>query len=337
MIVMEYLKCFKRVTPRINITYKCNMFSYCKYCYSKEELKKYKDDMTIKDFKNIIKWFKEGYKIDEVVFLGGESTFHEEIEKFGQVLKQEKIGCFIFTNGCFNEDKLDIIKKIDAFHTVFFHFEQEFLDTPKFRKIFLRNLKGLSKYKNIVFRFNTGDPFFDFKELIDLSKKYNASIAYSFTSPSVNRKIDYVDITDMKKYIPRLLEFIKTAHENNIELLDKRPLPICVFDEKDIDMVKKNGGVRCVCCVGSVCVNPDLSLIAAPTLTNIKTSPVTDVKNLKEKVDFLQKEVEKLKWEKPTKPECINCNHWKNHDCQGGCTTYKLCEKLVTIKHVSTR
>jgi organic radical activating enzyme len=328
-MAIEYLKCFKRVTPRINITYKCNMFSYCKYCYSKEELKRYKDDMTVQDFKNIIRWFKEAYNIDDVVFLGGESTFHPELEKFGKVLDSENIGCFIFTNGCFNNEKLEIIKKIKAFHTVFFHYEQEFLDNPNLRKIFLRNLDELSKNKKIVFRYNTGNPDFDFQELIALSKKYNAYIAYSFTSPSVNRKIDYVKITDMKKYIPRLLEFIKTAHENGIELLDKRPLPLCVFDEKDIDMVKKIGGVRCVCCVGSVCVNPDLSLIAAPTLTTIRTSPVENKKDLEEKVEFLQQAVEKLKWDNPTITECVDCKHWKNHECQGGCTTYKLCEKLV--------
>lgn len=331
-ITIKYLKCFNRVTPRINITYKCNMFSYCKYCYSKEELKTYKKDMTVEDFKKIITWFKEIYHIDDVVFLGGESTTHAKLEEIGEVLNTESIGCFLFTNGCFTEDKREIIKKIKAFHTVFFHYEPEFLNNPKLRKIFLKNLDELSKKKSILFRFNTNNPDFDFKELIELSKKYNAQIAYSFTSPSVNREIDYVKIADMKRYIPQLKRFIKAAEKNHIELLDKRPLPLCIFDEHDVEMVKKIGGVRCVCCVGSVCVNPDLSLIAAPTLTTIKTDPPENKEELYKKVEQLQEKVNQLKWQTPTIQKCVTCKHWKNHDCQGGCTTYKFREKAFGEK-----
>lgn len=321
---MKYLKCFKGITPRINITYKCNMFSYCKYCYSKEELKEFKDDMTVKNFNDVISWFKDAYDIDDVVFLGGEITFHTELEKIGNILNKKKVGCFIFTNGCFNKEKLDILKKINAFHTIIFHYEEKFLSNKKLRKIFLRNLEELSKLKNIMFRFNTGDPNFNFKDLIDLSKKYNASIAYSFTSPTLNREINYVKISDMKKFIPCLKEFIKVAYENNIELLNKRPLPLCIFDEKDVNMVKEMGGVRSVCCVGSVCVNPDLSLYAAPTLMPIKTNPVKNKEDLIKKVNLLKGEIEKLKWQVPTIPKCISCKHWKKHECQGGCTVYKL-------------
>ena len=97
---VDYLKYVKKITPRLNITYKCNMFSYCKYCYSKEELKKYKSDMTVEGFKKIITWFKEAYKIDDVVLLGGESTIHSEIDKIGAVLNSKKVGCYLFTNGC---------------------------------------------------------------------------------------------------------------------------------------------------------------------------------------------------------------------------------------------
>ncbi len=300
------------------------MFSYCKYCYAQEELKNFKKDMTINDFKKIIKWFKQVYKIDNVVFLGGESTTHPKLEKFGKVLDDEKIGCFIFTNGCFDKEKLEIINKIKAFHTVFFHYEPEFLKNPKLREKFLRNLCELSKTKSIVFRYNTGDPDFDFKELIDLSKKYNASIAYSFTSPSLNKSIEYVKISDMKKFAPQLLKFIKAAEINHIGLLNKRPLPLCIFSEKEIDYVKKIGGVRAVCCVGSVCINPDLSLIAAPTLTTIKKSPPKNKMDLFEKVEYLQKKINEKKWNAPTIPECINCKYFKNHECQGACTVYKF-------------
>jgi hypothetical protein len=57
---------------------------------------------------------------------------------------------------------------------------------------------------------------------------------------------------------------------------------------------------------------------------NIKTDPVKDKEDLAKKVDFLQEEVEKLKWQVPTITECVNCEHWKNKECQGGCTVYKL-------------
>jgi len=321
---MEYLKCFNKVTPRINITYKCNMFSYCKYCYSKEELKKYPNDMKIKDFLRLIQWFKEAYQIENVVFLGGESISHPEFKKFGEILNSENVGCFLFTNGCFSKEKLEIIKNINAFHTVFLHFEPAFLNNKLLRKKFLKNLEELTKVKKIVFRYNTGDPKFDFSELIELSKKYNASIAYSFTSPTINRDIEYVKLNNLKKYVPQLIKFLEETEKNGIDVLDKRPLPLCIFDQDELNKYLKNGMIRSDCCFGSVCVNPDLSLIASPTLTNIITSPPENKNDLIKKVNLLQNKVDNLKWNTPTILKCKNCSRWKNHECQGGCTVYKV-------------
>jgi len=297
---MKYLSCLEEFSPRFNITYKCQMFLYCKYCYAKEELKKFKDDMTIDDFSNMIKWFNEEYGLKNVVFIGGESTIHPELEEFSNILTKNQIGGYLFTNGCFNQKTLDIIMRSKSFHTIVFHYEPSFFSNPKLKKLFLKNLDELSKLKNIIFRYNTGSPEFDYDELINLSKRYNASIAYSFTSPSLNRKIDYVKIEGMKKFVPQLIRFLKDAEKNGVEVVDKRPLPYCIFDEEELKFIKKIEGIRTVCCKGSVCVNPDLSLIAAPTLTTIKTTPVKSKNDLIEKVNELSKKVENLKWKHPT-------------------------------------
>ena len=71
-------------------------------------------------------------------------------------------------------------------------------------------------------------------------------------------------------------------------------------------------------------VNPDSSLIAAPTLTSIIKTPPIDKEDLVKKVNELQKTVNDLKWNNLTKPECIDCKYWKDQECQGGCTVYKL-------------
>jgi len=62
----------------------------------------------------------------------------------------------------------------------------------------------------------------------------------------------------------------------------------------------------------------------APTLMPIKTNPVKNKEDLIKKVSLLKGEIEKLKWQIPTIPKCISCKHWKKHECQGGCTVYKL-------------
>lgn len=331
---MKYLKIFDKLTPRINITYKCNMFSYCSYCYSKEELNKYKTDMKIEDFTKIITLFKQAYGIEDIVFLGGESTMHSDIEQMGEILKRETIGSFIFTNGCFNQDKFNILKNTNSFHTIIFHYEESFLNNGVLKKIFIRNLSGLSKNKNIILRFNTGKINFDYKELINLAKQFHASIAYSLTSPTLNRDIKYVPMNEMRKYIPGLIQFIEEAYNNKVEVFTKRPLPLCIFNQNEIELLKSNGGLRAICCIGSICVNPDLSLIASPTLTKLYCEPVNNLTDLINKVEELSEKVENLKWKSPTTPSCNECEYWKKRQCQGACTVYKMCREKQIIEPV---
>ena len=333
---MKYLRLFDKITPRINITYKCNMFSYCSYCYSKEELKKYKSDIKLEDFERIISMFKQAYEIQDIVFLGGETTMHPAIGQMGEILKKQSVGSYMFTNGCFNKDKLNIIKNSSAFHTIIFHYEKTFLNNDALRKKFLKNLSELSKNKNIILKFNTGEINFEYSELIHLATQFNASIAYSLTSPTLNRDIDYVPMKYMRKYVPRLIQFIEEAHENNIEVFAKRPLPLCIFNQNEKELLNSVGGLRCICCIGSICINPNLSLIASPTLTELQSQPVTDLKDLIRKVETLSKKVEDLKWNSPTTTACNECDYWKNRQCQGGCTVYKMCRDKQSIEPVIT-
>lgn len=330
---MKYSSCFQELTPRINITYKCPLFAFCDYCYSKKELEQYPNDMTVENFSKIITWFRDAFNIKNVVFLGGELTTHPELEKFSEILTEKQVGGFFFTNGCFNKEKQKILKNSQSFHTIIFHYEPIFFTKPILRNLFFNNLDEISRGKAIIFRFNTGSPLFNFQEPIDLSMKYNASIAYSFTSPTLNnRKTDYVKIEEMKEFVPQLIRFIKVAAENGIEIFNKRPLPLCIFNDKQLKIMKNVGGLRATCCVGSVAVNPDLSLIAAPTLTTIKTPPVKDKNDLIQKVNDLSNKIEKLKWEQPSIKKCLNCKFWERKECQGACTVYKMCRNS-NFKH----
>ena len=189
---MRYWESLGEFSPRINITYRCQLFSYCEYCYARDELRNYPNDMDIQDFSNIIGWFKELFGIRSVTFLGGECTVHPDLKSFLRVLDEEDTSCFLFTNGCFNDEVEEVIENSSSLAAVIFHYEPSFLRENILRDRFLRNLRRLSRNKEIIFRFNTGEPFFEFKELVELSEKYNASIAYSLTSPSLNKPNKYV-------------------------------------------------------------------------------------------------------------------------------------------------
>ena len=323
---MNYRNSLSILSPRINITYKCFLTSYCKYCYAKKELDKYKDDMTIEDFSKIIKWFKEAFKIKNIVLLGGESTVHPDLKIFSDLLNDYKINSFLFTNGCFNKDIQKIIKNSASFKTIIFHYEQSFFTNLKLKSLFLNNLKELTG-KKIIFRYNINTPKFNFKNLIELSNKYNASIAYSFTTPTLNNHVEYFELKKIRELVFQLIDFIKEASENNIEIFNKRPLPLCIFNKEQMEYIKNNSYLRLICCENSISVNPDLSLYAAPTLTSIKTSPVKDKEDLIQKFKHLTQYIEKVKWEYPSLPDCKKCKFWIKKECQGGCTVYKLLDK----------
>ncbi|RLF39154.1 MAG: hypothetical protein DRN12_07355 [Thermoplasmata archaeon] len=322
---MSYLESLGRFSPRINITYRCQLFSFCEYCYAKNELRNYPNDMRIEDFSKIITWFKDLFSIKIVTFLGGESTVHPQLASFFEILRERNINSFLFTNGCFDESKRKIILDSPSVTTMIFHYEPSFLREKSLRNKFFDNLEKLSKSKEIVFRFNTSNPSFEFKELIELSDRYNASIAYSFTSPSLNNPGNYyVRIEEMKRFVPQLIKFIETAYSQGIKVFSKRPLPLCIFSEDELSLMKEKSGLRSICCIGSITVNPDLSLIPAPTLTTIKTDPIKSKKDLADRVKELSEKVERLKWAELSIEKCGECKFFKNRECQGACTAYKL-------------
>lgn len=311
-----------KFVPQFNVTLRCNMYNICDYCYIKNERNSSPLDIDTKDFSKILNWFIV-LNVDEIILLGGEPVLHPLFEELLHIIEMRKITARLFTNGTYNSHTAKLILSSECIKTIFFHYDENYMRDADRGKIFLSNLKNASfTGKKIWLRWNIDSPDIDCSGVISLSRKYSASIGYSFSVPT--SRANATQITKAHYYADSLIRLVKSASENRIEIEPARAIPLCAFDEQQLEFLKNNGNLKGNCiAINDITVNTDLTLQLCSIAHPIRTTRVSGIKDLEEKITFLKGEEAKLR-SSPVIPECSKCRFFENGDCQGGCYAYKL-------------
>lgn len=299
------------------------MYRICDYCYVRVQEKVMPQDLGVREFAQILDWFQH-LSVDEIILLGGEPTLHPDFPAFLATIEEKRISTRLFTNGFFSGGAARRLGKAAWIETVFFHYDANYLNhSTAGKKQFLHNLDHASQCnKRIWLRWNIDRPDNNVAELIALCKRYAANIGYSISVPTFQG--NHISLTDIHHYVRSLMHFITLAHENGIEVEPARAMPLCVFDTDQLRVLKKYNKLsgRCTA-LYDLTVNTDLSLQLCSVTHSIHTSPVSGLRDLKEKIEFLQNEETRLKGE-PLIPACKECMYSSSGECQGGCYGYKL-------------
>jgi len=318
--------------PTFAITYDCNMYRYCQYCYAKDFSLNNpgRNNMSIEDFRKIVKLFIN-YGVKEIVLVGGEPTVHKDFYLFLDYIKESGLKARMFTNGFYSKEKSDIICSNRRLKVLFFHYDDHYFDSrgKKFEYIYMNNLaQAKASGKDIYLRCNFDLPDFQFKKLVSLASRLDTKIAYSFTTPAPG-DVPYTKLTQYARYLPQYRKFTETAKKRGLRLFLARPLPLCMFrDQKDINFFKKYADLHSTCvAIKDLTINPDTSMQLCLVTFALQKGPIGGMRELLSKMDYFKKLEKRLHRFPPTR-ECSECKYfWRQ--CQGGCFSFHIYSQEV--------
>jgi organic radical activating enzyme len=315
----------------ILITTNCNF--NCYFCKNQKLIDNINSEISIKNFKTILKWHKQ-QNLNQIVLTGGEPTVHNNFGKIINELKQYGMKARLSTNLIFSENILNKIKN-DVFFEISIHYFKENCKNKNFEK----NLRTLKKnYNNIVLRYiiNKNN---DFSILSFAKKNKIKTIDISIQIPFGNNKILKKDLLlELNITKIKLMNFIKKSIKLGIFPRIVIAIPLCVFSKTEIKYLSKNSELHGVCniilpSVGGTVVHPDLSLswCNADFFHLNRNINLLKFNNNEEILDFYKLKIHELCWNKFLFKECIKCEYNLNKMCHGGCLGYKLLIKKSNI------
>lgn len=312
-----------KLVPQINITFKCNMYQICDYCYIRELKRQLPLHMSGEDFSRLLEWLV-ALGVDEIILLGGEPTLHPSFAELIRAVETADRSARMFTNGSYERATADLLSANRHIQTVFFHYDESYLSPANGnRQRFLDNLRSASRSgKKIWLRWNIDSTNADHSEVVSLAEEYSASIGYSISVPVLG--LNRIPILEVHQYAASLVRFVESASERHIDIQPGRAMPLCGFSPEQLDFLRAKGNVQGQCvAINDLTVNTDLSLQLCSVTHSLRTTRVSGLSDLQEKIEFLKEREQELR-AKPSIPECDGCSFFEAGTCQGGCYGYKL-------------
>jgi len=300
----------------INPTYKCNQ--KCSYCYAKNTVKNFPQDMTIADFKRVLRWVKPQNL--QILFAGGEPTQHPDFTEMLDICKKNKMKFRIATNALFEKPMTARLSKQKTLRNLINYNARSFYSKSK-NKIFLQNLKQMHKNRiPFIFYYNIRktDALSDYDELIKKARRYDVNVGICLTVPH------NLDLADEAK---KTIYLIENAKRQNVKCSLVRPVPKCMFSKNQWKKIKPALNKYyhfSVCDIGPVIVNPDLSVFPCNSLNSqdMKGPSILNFKNLDSVFSHYRTSLTKRS-RKPLDKKCISCAWFYDLSCQGGCLANK--------------
>ncbi|MBN2619366.1 MAG: radical SAM protein [Spirochaetales bacterium] len=335
-IYTEFKKLRRSVTAKnypkqgfISPSYRCNLD--CAYCFSKDMLKKFNEDMTIENYKLYIKKLKKDFDVQEIGFFGGEPTYFPKLIEFIEEAENEALYCNLASNGIIDSKTWGDIVARNSIRMITLHIEDDdFYREKKIIETLLSNISSALKLgRQIIFRFNISKENIDWnflKKYIDLVPKFRFSFALPF--PSVRGDNTFIELNDMGKYGATIISMIDYISHNcsNYEIVLAKPIPLCVFTEYEYDQILNNIKYKNICEIdknnntNNLMINPDGSYQPCVALNSDKFiyNDFLKTESLSSNYHLNINRVLKT----PIMEKCNLCYLFTIGACQGACYAY---------------
>jgi len=311
----------------------CNL--KCSYCFANCDPKN-KINISDENYAYILDFFRRSGH-SELRLLGGEPTLHPKFEQWvNDGIKDpffHKIQ--LFSNALALDQKLS--------HSIV-HPKVSFLINLNGPKVIGENIysETVNNVENMVFEYrrrnieprvtlgiNIFEPHFDYSYIIEESKKLNLkTIRYSITVPSNNNQAG--TLQHYESYVPRLVEFLDSCHENGImPHIDCNNPPKCIFSNEALVNFIYSGFdlVHREMCRPVMDIRPDLSVARCFVFEDYLSVNIKDFDTVAEIQEFFIREIDSKRFFNPAFKECSVCRFWQEKKCQGGCLGYNIQNK----------
>lgn len=325
---MNYRSCWLTVNRACNLR--------CKWCYAQSTNFLASDDMELDVAKQAIDICKE-MKIKHIIIIGGEPTIYKNLFNVIDYCHSQNLGCGIVTNGLackdlsfVNELKQHKINSIslslkgenrDIFKEITGRDAYE--DTKEAITNCLNN--GVRVTVSMVLTEENINSFLSgIKEMVSLGvKDFHFSFCYEFDMQMEHN--NYLKIHNPRKLIKDFMNIYPELDKiTNHNFTFQNGLPLCLWDEKDIELLKKNGQISTVCQLlgkSGLIFDPKGYVIPCNAMPSIKLGQLNkDFSNSKELIDYMESEPIKKVYNKlcgVPDLDCLKCSKLEN--CGGGC------------------
>lgn len=329
---------------KVSITYKCNV--ECRYCFAKGLINEFPIDMSINNFYRLITWGKEkGY--DNISFVGGESTIHPQFTEMLEICYRNRMFIQINTNNLFSHRIIPKLNRHWIFSIIINYMLGDLNNEQK--ALFRDNLKQMQGRK-IPFGFSyiLNYEKEDWLELSQDLKRYNPCYLWAcLPVPGVSRQSSFAEIlNNIRPLLEKIFQLQDTCIKLNVPFNIFRPLPSCVFSQKEWQKIRKIfpffAFMRCLLgykgnYASMVLINPDLSIFPCSSVF-IKGPNILSFKDRRQISDFYKDKIKELVSE-PLIESCRDCEKHKrfmlsledikskysfDEDiCQGGCLNFR--------------
>lgn len=300
------------------VTYSCNRS--CPYCYAKGMEQEYIAPIKMEDYLRFLDWLEiNGEK--RFNFIGGEPTRHPRIKEMAKIAKARGFEVIMFTNCLFPEQYADFIK--DLHHlTVNFGPPHEY--HPNEYETVKNNLRRLSAQgAGIAIACNISPGLKDIDHILELSREVKIDeVHINMVGPNAFKANEFVGLAQMRELKKKVLGFIGQLADNNINYAFGRPLPRCIFTEKELLKLKGKIYFKCGSGKNIVLVNPDLTVFPCGSLF-FKGPEITEFKDISDYQDFYEHAIAVYQKKKTLFPHCPDCEYF-GEECVGGCINDRL-------------
>lgn len=310
----------------IFVTYRCNLA--CSYCFAKDLLGEYPDDLTQERFHTLLEWMR-GAALPAAAFIGGEPTLHPCLSDHLRQTAEAGIATVLFTNGIFPGRLVqELTPHVSNFvinyndPSMYTTFQQERLH---------ENLTMLrDSGARISFSKNFSHEYQDYQYLLKGCERYGVeSVRYDISRPSVSAGNDHFTDTDTRQVISHIVGFVKQCEVRGIRTGLDCSVRLCdlkIEDRKYLERVSmKFSGI----CHPSIDIHPDLSASYCLPMRDVAVSDVTAFAGQDALMWHFAEMVRPIR-QANVSTDCLECKDFMRR-CQGGCMALRRASDPVEL------
>ncbi|ADU62159.1 MAG: radical SAM protein [Pseudodesulfovibrio sp.] len=298
----------------IFITYRCNLA--CPYCFARELIDEYPQDMDEARFDTLLSWMSQA-KLPAAAFIGGEPTLHPGLADMIERTALAGITPVLFTNGLFRLGLADRLAPLVSNFVV--NYNDPSLYTPAQRATLRATLSQLRDLgARITFSKNFSRECCEFEYLLAGCEEYGVtSVRYDISRPSASAANDHFTNADMAGMISHIVRFVKGCEERDIRTGLDCSVRLCDLRVEDRSYLERVSMKFTGVCHPSIDVHPDLSASYCLPMRDIRVPDVTAFPGRDALMWHFAELVRPVR-QANVSVECFDCRDFMRR-CQGGC------------------
>ena len=312
-------------------TYECNLD--CAYCYAKGWNTWFNGGMKREDLAIALAWCgRQG--INSIVLAGGEPTVYPAFSELLSSARERRIA-IVLTSNLLYPPSIQPLVKLGSISQLVCHYNPERMSNNQMLDArFKSNLKAaVANDLPVHLRYTLTEESCDteWRTLMDLAGSFGIktlNYGFAFQNFLANNQLVRHEIGQSDGPFERVFEqFEADSRAWGLRLRLCKPIPLCVFSERNLATFILSGALRSACAAyrrgfsQNLTINPDLTTFPCNAL-GVRGPKITEFENLKDAGNYHAAFIEQL-LRSPMHIACERCLFHYRGFCQGTCLAEK--------------